>query len=365
MSLSEPISVFDPTVTVPGWPISLFDPTSTGAAPGNTKGSNAAAAPPAADTAGISEEDFELLTEYELLGSSLGHRIPNLYVLPDFKSLRTWHGCLFVHRGLYRGLIARFTVTIPTASERVRLEGGDYRSASASTTPFYPHSLHGVEVKFLTRFPHPLVCPRSGRLDLEGVLEEEQNVTMSGREQANGLYLFAGGEARSQKEIAPGEAQAHGHKNLILLLQYAKSIFLRRDRILLLGGGGVRSATATSTSTTTRPTTSVLNPDFLALLRTSASTSSANAAASSASVAAARKCRSEIAEAVAASRAHLFEVNASSIQFRNPLSTEAEAGPPKDVFRQLERDAPDLRLREKQHISVECFLERYGAGGTR
>ncbi|CAD7946531.1 unnamed protein product [Amoebophrya sp. A120] len=269
----------------------------------------------------ISGEDFELLCEYDLLAS---HCPRNLYVLPDFRDLRHWHGCLFIHRGLYRNLTVRFSISIPTImfpssstsggmNKLHSTARGGARSGSTGTSPgaessdptastFYPHSMHGVEVIFRTHFPHPLVDPETGRLDLAPLVlttnNYPQNRTKRRRRGAQQEQQGPGGvinsSSTSPAKLIAGEAQEHPHRNLILLLQYVKAVFLKKELIL----HDEDHVTGTHFH--------LLNPEFGKLLHEKP-----------------EKARKEVALAVEASSAEkaLFNAHAGSIVFQRPRAS--------------------------------------------
>ena len=54
--------------------------------------------------------DYGLMIEYK----HLRHHVPSsIYVLPSFDQSRVWYGVIFIHAGLYRNGIFKFTIHLP------------------------------------------------------------------------------------------------------------------------------------------------------------------------------------------------------------------------------------------------------------
>lgn len=62
-------------------------------------------------------KDYGLMIEYKHLRQ---HVPAGIYVLPSFDNSRIWYGTIFIHQGLYRNGIFKFTIEIP--SEYVQLD---------------------------------------------------------------------------------------------------------------------------------------------------------------------------------------------------------------------------------------------------
>jgi ubiquitin-protein ligase len=98
-------------------------------------------------------DDEEALTTQHLKNIKLGieykylikHAPSGVVVLPSLDDLRSFHGAIFVKRGLYRDGVFRFTMTLPPAYNDV-----DTHPRIVFTPPIY----------------HPLVDPAMGTLDL-------------------------------------------------------------------------------------------------------------------------------------------------------------------------------------------------------
>lgn len=55
-------------------------------------------------------KDYGLMIEYKHLRQ---HVPAGIYVLPSFDESRVWYGTIFVHTGLYRNGIFKFTIKLP------------------------------------------------------------------------------------------------------------------------------------------------------------------------------------------------------------------------------------------------------------
>ncbi|KAF0694719.1 Aste57867_14395 [Aphanomyces stellatus] len=87
-------------------------------------------------------KDYGLMIEYKHMKQ---HVPSGIYVLPSFDDPRTWHGVIFVHQGLYRNGIFKFSIKIPEMYNAIGT---------------YP------KVTFFTKVFHPYVYPESNELDL-------------------------------------------------------------------------------------------------------------------------------------------------------------------------------------------------------
>lgn len=91
-------------------------------------------------------QQFSVLLEYEKLQDFAP---PGMYVMPSLDSALTWHGTIFVRQGFYRGGVFKFRLTLPE----------DY--------PELPPELFFVSDVF-----HPMVEPKTGRIDIGAVFPE-------------------------------------------------------------------------------------------------------------------------------------------------------------------------------------------------
>lgn len=55
-------------------------------------------------------KDYGLMIEYKHLRQ---HVPGGIYVLPSFDETRIWYGTIFIHSGLYRNGIFKFTIFLP------------------------------------------------------------------------------------------------------------------------------------------------------------------------------------------------------------------------------------------------------------
>lgn len=55
-------------------------------------------------------KDYGLMIEYKHLRQ---HVPAGIYVLPSFDESRVWYGTIFIHTGLYRNGIFKFTIKLP------------------------------------------------------------------------------------------------------------------------------------------------------------------------------------------------------------------------------------------------------------
>ncbi|RHY00420.1 hypothetical protein DYB25_000443 [Aphanomyces astaci] len=87
-------------------------------------------------------KDYGLMIEYK----HMKHHVPSgIYVLPNFDEPRVWHGVIFIHQGLYRNGIFKFSIKIPE---------------QYNATGTYP------KITFYSKVFHPYVYPESNDLDL-------------------------------------------------------------------------------------------------------------------------------------------------------------------------------------------------------
>eukprot|EP00743_Colponemidia_sp_Colp-15_P004435 GILK01004782.1.p1 GENE.GILK01004782.1~~GILK01004782.1.p1 ORF type:complete len:296 (+),score=43.90 GILK01004782.1:85-972(+) len=84
--------------------------------------------------------EYSLLIEYKHLQM---HAPGGVYVMPQFDTLRIWHGIIFIRQGFYRQGVFKFVISIPE----------EYPEARPTVT-FFSHVFH------------PLVHPETGELDL-------------------------------------------------------------------------------------------------------------------------------------------------------------------------------------------------------
>ncbi|OQR85601.1 hypothetical protein ACHHYP_11654 [Achlya hypogyna] len=87
-------------------------------------------------------KDYGLMIEYKHMKQ---HVPSGIYVLPSFDKPRLWHGVIFIHQGLYRNGIFKFSIHLPD----------DYNGIGT-----YPR------VVFYTKVFHPFVNPDTNELDL-------------------------------------------------------------------------------------------------------------------------------------------------------------------------------------------------------
>lgn len=73
-----------------------------------------------------------------------GKAIRGVYVTPSHETLQVWHGCIFLHSGVFAGACFKFVMTFPETTEGL------------------------PEVVFVTPFTHPLVSSR-GRVALDKI----------------------------------------------------------------------------------------------------------------------------------------------------------------------------------------------------
>ncbi|CCI43186.1 unnamed protein product [Albugo candida] len=93
-------------------------------------------------------KDYGLMIEYKHLRQ---HVPAGIYVLPSFDNSRIWYGTIFIHQGLYRNGIFKFTIEIPS----------DYNGPGT-----YP------SIVFSSSIFHPYVSPQTRKLDLKAKFPE-------------------------------------------------------------------------------------------------------------------------------------------------------------------------------------------------
>ena len=87
--------------------------------------------------------DYKVTIEYKHLKQ---HSPSGVYVLPSLNSLRSFHGVIFLRRGLYSGAIFKFTIDLPP----------EYNEINA-----WPR------IVFTTNVYNPHINPESGELDVQ------------------------------------------------------------------------------------------------------------------------------------------------------------------------------------------------------
>jgi ubiquitin-protein ligase len=87
--------------------------------------------------------DYKVTIEYKHLKQ---HSPSGVYVLPSLTSLRSFHGVIFLRRGLYSDAIFKFTIELP---------------------PEYNGVNSWPRIVFSTNVYNPHVCPESGELDVK------------------------------------------------------------------------------------------------------------------------------------------------------------------------------------------------------
>lgn len=87
--------------------------------------------------------DLKLVIEYK---DCAQYAPSGIYIVPSADDIRSFHGVIFLRRGLYRGGVYRFQIKLPL----------DYNSRGS-----YPH------ITFLTHLFNPFVDSSSGVLDLQ------------------------------------------------------------------------------------------------------------------------------------------------------------------------------------------------------
>lgn len=85
--------------------------------------------------------EFQIMFEYETLAN---YSPQGVFVLPDMKLLRIWHGVIFIRSGVFKGGVFRFTIEIPEN---------------------YP--LASPKVTFVCSIFHPLIDQDTGELSLQ------------------------------------------------------------------------------------------------------------------------------------------------------------------------------------------------------
>lgn len=84
--------------------------------------------------------DLQIMFEYETI---VHYTPPGMFILPDLKSIHTWHGIILVRSGFYKDTVQKFSIVIPK----------DY--------PIVP-----PQVFFVSPVFHPLIDQNTGELDL-------------------------------------------------------------------------------------------------------------------------------------------------------------------------------------------------------
>lgn len=74
----------------------------------------------------------------------LSETIPGIYMIPSSESSFMWFGVIFVRKGVYRGGIFRFNISLPQD---------------------YPNTASPPTVIFQSQLFHPSICPFTGTLD--------------------------------------------------------------------------------------------------------------------------------------------------------------------------------------------------------
>ncbi|KAI9922380.1 hypothetical protein PsorP6_002451 [Peronosclerospora sorghi] len=91
--------------------------------------------------------DYGLMIEYKHLRQ---HVPSGIYVLPSFDHSRVWYGVLFIHAGLYRNGIFKFTIFLPEDYNGL----GTYPRIVFNTNVFHPYVYEGTKELDLTpQFP--------------------------------------------------------------------------------------------------------------------------------------------------------------------------------------------------------------------
>jgi hypothetical protein len=60
--------------------------------------------------------EANLIKELSSLRSA-GKAIRGVYVMPSHETLQVWHGCLFLHSGIFSGACFKFVMTFPETTE--------------------------------------------------------------------------------------------------------------------------------------------------------------------------------------------------------------------------------------------------------
>lgn len=92
--------------------------------------------------------DYKVTIEYKHLKQ---HSPSGVYVLPSLTSLRSFHGVIFLRRGLYSDAIFKFTIELPP----------EYNEVNA-----WPR------IVFSTDVYNPHVCPETGELDVQAAYSQ-------------------------------------------------------------------------------------------------------------------------------------------------------------------------------------------------
>jgi ubiquitin-protein ligase len=100
------------------------------------------------------------------------HMTAGLYVIPDTRDIRVWHGCMIVRSGRYSGGIFRFIICFHPAYPA---NGTAFISSVHVENDSYPQCFHAISIGTAGAFPlcvfldkpfHPLVDSVSGCLQL-------------------------------------------------------------------------------------------------------------------------------------------------------------------------------------------------------
>ncbi|CAD7954970.1 unnamed protein product [Amoebophrya sp. A25] len=391
-----------------------------------------------------------------------------LYVLPGWRDLREWHGTLFVRDGIYAGLLARFQISVPKDYPRRGMEDVLVRFLTDFPHPLVDPS-SGILAVDLAQNLEAMEDVEKGFVEHEGVEDmhlvdeeseeqEEKNLKnlqrqkrdatssstppivlsattlddpstevvapLAGSTLARGIYKFApesnyGDDNTTQDNTTQEQEEEddddlvsmfdHPQRNLLLLLQLIKAIFLKRCFLLLrIGTNSVTSASgggkasSSSSSFSSRPS----KTHALQLLPPNRSFAELLASRP-------EDAKHEIDEAIESSThsTSLYDVHGSTILFvehaeqnddtfvnedfsvardddtgasisKTPNSSNKNKPNDKIGFRPEDRtskdddheripffkafrevcDIRDLRLKDKQHMLVEWFLAHAGAG---
>lgn len=75
----------------------------------------------------------------------LSESIPGVYLIPSYESSFTWFGVMFIRKGIYRGGVFRFNISIPVE---------------------FPNTIQSPSVIFQSEVIHPSIDPFTGTLDI-------------------------------------------------------------------------------------------------------------------------------------------------------------------------------------------------------
>lgn len=78
----------------------------------------------------------------------LSESIPGVYLIPSAESSYNWFGVIFIRKGLYRGGVFRFNISIPQE---------------------FPNTSQPPTVIFQSEVFHPSICPYTGTMDIGAV----------------------------------------------------------------------------------------------------------------------------------------------------------------------------------------------------